>query len=41
MDKTTQEKKFNEVALATATAIAIALLFTVSIRSMYQGGKIQ
>lgn len=38
---TDQEAKYNSVALAVATGVAICLLFTVSIRAAYQGGKIQ
>jgi hypothetical protein len=29
------------MALAVGTSVLIALLFTISIRYMYQGGKIQ
>ena len=38
---TDQEVKYNSVALAVATGVVICLLFTVTIRAMYQGGKIQ
>ena len=38
---TDQETKYNSVALAVATGVVICLLFTVSIRAAYQGGKIQ
>lgn len=36
-----QATKFDQMSLAVATGVLICLLFTVSIRSMYQGGKIQ
>lgn len=35
-----QQQKYSQVALAVATGVVICLLFTVSIRAMYQGGKI-
>ena len=37
----TQESKYNNMALAVGMSVLIAFLFTVSIRFMYQGGKIQ
>jgi len=36
-----QEAKYNNMALAFGMSVLIAFLFTVSIRYMYQGGKIQ
>jgi len=35
-----QELKYNQVALAVTIGVLICILFTVSIRAMYQGGKI-
>lgn len=35
-----QENKYNQVALAVTVGVIICLLFTVSIRAMYQGSKI-
>jgi hypothetical protein len=35
-----QQQKYSQVAIAVATGVLICLLFTVSIRAMYQGGKI-
>lgn len=35
-----QQEKYSQVALAVATGVVICFLFTVSIRAMYQGGKI-
>jgi len=35
-----QATKYDQMALAVGTAILIAFLFTISIRLMYQGGKI-
>jgi len=35
-----QAVKYEQISLAVATAVLIAFLFTVSIRYMYQGGKI-
>ncbi len=40
-DEATQATKYEQMSLAVATAVLISFLFTVSIRSMYQGGKIQ
>lgn len=40
-DAATQHQKYGQLALAVSTAVFIAFLFTVSIRRMYQGGKIQ
>ena len=40
-DEASQAQKYDQLALAVATAVLISFLFTVSIRSMYQGGKIQ
>lgn len=39
-DAASQEEQFNQLAVAVATSAAIALLFSISIRKMYQGGKI-
>lgn len=36
-----QESKYNNMALGVGMSVLIAFLFTVSIRYMYQGGKIQ
>ena len=33
--------KYDQMAIAVATGVLICLLFTVSIKSMYEGGKIQ
>lgn len=37
---TEQEVKYNQMALAVGTAFLIAMLYTVAIRYMFQGGKI-
>ena len=34
-------QKYNELALAVGTSVFICLMFTISIRAQYQGGKIQ
>lgn len=39
-DAASQAEQFNHLAVAVATSALIALLFSVSIRKMYQGGKI-
>ena len=36
-----QEQKYSQMALTVGTSVLIALLFTTSIRYMYQGGAIQ
>ena len=33
--------KYNQMCLICATAIAIAFIFTITIRYLYQGGKMQ
>ena len=35
------QSKYNELALAVGTSVFICLMFTISIRAQYQGGKIQ
>ena len=40
-DSASQSVKYDQVALAVATGLLICFLFTVSIKSQYQGGKIQ
>ena len=35
------DMKYNQMCLVSATAILIALLFTITIRALFQGGKIE
>ena len=41
MSQAEQADKYNHMCYATAMAVCIALLFTISIRYMYQGGKMK
>ena len=40
-DASDQHLKYNRLCMSVATAVLIALLFTITIRYLFQGGKMQ